>query len=87
MLAGNLYGTHPLKYLRLAAHSLQLVAVILLIYSFVEGLLTNNADGSFLLKPIFWLSYILLFVSLMLKYLLSVLQRAAKLKQENDLTI
>ena len=61
------------------------MAVILLIYSFVEGLLTNNADGSFFLKPILWLSYFLLFVSLMLKYLSSVLQRAAKLKLQRQL--
>ncbi|BAO54717.1 DUF2975 domain-containing protein [Nonlabens marinus] len=87
MLRGDLYGNEPLKYLSTSANLLQVMAFVLMIYSFTEGLLIGHTGISYLLKPIFWLSYFLIFLSLMFKYLSHVLQRAAILKEENDLTI
>lgn len=87
MLNGNLYGKEPIKYLSISANLLQIMAIVLIFYSFFEGILTEDLDVSFVLKPIFWLAYFLMFMSLMLKYLSHVLQRAAILKEENDLTI
>ena len=87
MLRGNLYGNEPLKYLSISANLLQVMAFVLMIYSFIEGLLIGHTEISYLLKPIFWLGYFLIFLSLMFKYLSHVLQRAAILKEENDLTI
>lgn len=87
MLTGNLYGKEPIKHLSISSNLLQVMAMLLMLYSFSEGLLTGNISVSFLLKPIFWLSYFLVFLSLMLKYLSHILQRAAILKEENDLTV
>jgi hypothetical protein len=87
MLNGNLYGKEPIKYLSISGNLLQAMAFVLMLYSFSEGLLTGEVDISYLLRPIFWIGYFLIFISLMLKYLSYVLQRAAILKEENDLTI
>jgi hypothetical protein len=87
MLNGNLYGKEPIKYLSISGNLLQAMAFVLMLYSFSEGLLTGEVDISYLLRPIFWIGYFLIFISLMLKYLSHVLQRAAILKEENDLTI